>query len=328
MDKKEMVPILLPDLLDGSKIKTEYIPQAVMCEISRVLTPEIREIDHNKIMYHITGDGKQNEIIKVTTTIAEKYQLDYSSVLEVVGHYRKMMTNDSIAACFYHVYNKYLENKGKNYIITKSLSDALVKTKMTLKGKHIPTGISGYLEFRDKNIVDNDGEKIDGGFFRTFVMRGEQAIYFSYVTKGKTIGSIQIYAPKNEFINNYVKKFNYNIHDGEKEIKVGKMKYEDFEHVIVSSIIYIGNECEELKEQINHFSIKNGKRKTEAKIFTKKPYVLVGKNFKVPKVYNVDSTMRIGHFKWVWVGPMKANLELRWWREHAMNFNKDTLKGE
>jgi hypothetical protein len=330
-----MQPFLLPDYCDGSKLLFDK-------------SHNINRIDIPCLCFFAKRMDLKLSLKKEGAQIG-KYEFDFMflserEILETIYELQKIGIHPSMArefydfiimktikedlgvACFVAGYRDYLNSGKKNYIITQSLSDCFQHTKLNLKGKHLPNQLSGYLELRDKTFTDADDDKILGGlFFSIKKTEDSHTILLSHPVQSGAIAHTLLSVKDDELIKDEIQRQKF-IHYSYKEVGKKQVKSEHCEylmmyHVIMNSIIYIGHECSELDEEVNFFSSKKTKREFQENHFTRKPYIVVGRNFQMPKIFTSDSSSVMGHFKWRMGGEGRSMLKLIWWNPHTRHYN-------
>lgn len=293
-----MQEILLPDYLDGSiPTKNEYLKifKSICNYVQYIkpISPTTMSFDFKNCI---------NEEISPT------------SMLEILNY-------DASMKVFLRAYYEYRTRPNKNYVFTKEIVDALKDTKIDIKGSYLPKDFTAFLSI--PNLKDHDGDDIKGVFVRIDkdVITLGMLLLNDFNNKSYSVSHFHIYVPNDEqTIEDVICKLSYTevgvnlknksiseiteMLDSGEELEVSKIpaQYHHHIHIILNCILYVTH-TEGLKEEINSFSTKRSKKDWELKRYTQKPYLLIGRNFQVPRVYSDDEIKVRGHWRWQPHGP-------------------------
>jgi len=323
-----MQQILIPDYLDGSA-KTNRVDIQGLSVIAS-LYEAITEVSDTQLNIN---NLKLKEI-------SEKIGID-------LFPYINILEKDSSVKTFLRAYKGYRENNGGNYIFSKDLTKALKYTKLDIKLKLLPKKFNGFLHL--PNIKDYDGDTVKGVFVH-ISDRFTPSIFLGVLVENKYTRKLSVShlnIPLNEkdnTIENIIKKYKHvslipsegMSPDNPIFIKVEEQgKYTSHFKTIFNAIIYIHN-SEKLVERLNEFSPKKSKRLTQKKIYTEKPFYLIGEDFNLPKVYTTSEIKVRGHFRWqpyganrlkrklIYIEPYKKELNLTHHSDiHYLHTNPD-----
>lgn len=302
-----MQRLMMPDYLDGSALYYKdgelEITYAILWELAIYVSTN----------YHTETRSDKDIIFKdILGKIISRFKNVTVSEYDVLYVY-----NEYIVKSNFHLVVKTLalyflieDKKKKNFIICKTLSDSFSQISVNIKGKHLKESV-GYIEFRDQTINNIAGLYWLAGLF--FVVHKEDLVN----TVTITFFCKRNRDNKNKNCTQFILRFkdDDNIHD--------KIKIENAANIynlILNTIIYITHGCEELESIVNDFSPNKSRRQTEERFYTKKPYLLVGRNFQAPKFYAQSESPVRGHFKWRLCGPEQSELKLIWWNAHSRHY--------
>lgn len=316
-----MREFILPDYLDRTKIsKNESIDA-----ISRIcgITKYMRII--NETLVKIEFGDKIPEIDGVPLT----------SFVELISR-------DESLSIFLRSYKGYLENKGKNYIIEKNLTEALIDTKLDLKVKYLPKNFTAFFDF--KNLEDHDGDIIKGVFV-DIIETSTHNLCMGFLALNKELNTYTIshlnipLEDGEESIEKVIKKHKEivqtisdedmeKIKNGEfvsnlKSVKkvIEEANYHKHIKAVFNAILYIINSSELLIEEENIFSNKRNKSDGQKKIFTQKKFIVLGKNFSLPREYTCGQVGVKGHFRWQPYGPERSFIKHIYIMPHTRNYS-------
>ena len=306
-----MQKIILPDILDKS-VTTKNASLEALVYISS-FARYLKIIGNTEILVNISQD----------TGISNERFLDE-------------LQRDESMKVYLRAYHDYITYPNKNYIISRNLAKALSETKVDVKGKYLPKKFNGFIEI--EGLLDRDGDEIKGIFVsiqNDFLAMGYLTYNFANKTYG--IGHANYDLPKEEeLIEEKIKQFRHvdrgsNFRDKSREEIMSLLdkgvtpdtvytpsEYDPFLSTIINSLLYI-NSCQDLNESLNVFSKKKSKLEGEIKNFTRKPFVLLGKDFVYPKVYSDSEVVVRGHWRWQPYGPQWSLIKHIYIQPHFRN---------
>jgi hypothetical protein len=316
-------PSILPDYLDRSKkSKNDYLN---IISINSQLVKYATVVDRVSMDINL---GPENPVF------------DGVSLRQVLP----LLSGDESFKIYMKAYKGYLDNKGNNYIVSNSLREALLNTKLDIKCSFLPKNFSAYIQ--TNNLFDQEGEEIKGVFVDITDKYGP-SFYMGFITfnremKTYSVGHLNIpLEDKDKSIKEIVETYKtvyrgltpevyeklYGNIKGFQKQEDGlafstKTKYHDYLHIIFNVILYIHYHNEPFEIKTNNFSSKTSKYVAQTKIYTTKPYILLGENFRKPKEYTCGEVGVSGHFRWQPYGPSKSLLKHIYIKPHTRNYNK------
>ena len=307
-----MQKIIFPDYMDGSAV-----PNNLGIEAFRQLT---------NICKYVTDippgdDNAKPGMFALTRDAWKVYE----------NKFLQDLSEDDAMITFLRTYKDYIANK-KNYIVSKNLCKALKATSSVVKTSYFPDNFQAYIEI--PNLLDKVGDQIIGFFVSIVNKYGERRMYTSYITynsdtkeyaPGYLNFELDLYENMKDLVESYSyieRHVNKTDMSSAKEI-VMKSEYSEYIHVLMNAILYINN-SKDLSLNVNQFAKKRSKFETQKKIYTSKPFCVVGSNIFLPRVYQVDSTMVSGHFRWQPHGPGRSLLKHIYIDPHPRHYNKET----
>lgn len=289
---------ILPDYLDGSATtKNEYLK--VFKSICRYIQ-YIKPISPTQMSFDFKNCFNEEIAPEEMLSI-----LDYDASLKV----------------FLRSYYEYRTRPHHNYVFSKEIVNAFADTKLDIKGNYLPKDFTAFMDVR--GLKDQDGDDIKGVFVRI----DKEVITLGMLTlsscnkKSYSVSHFHILVPTgDQTVEDIICQLNYtevgtnlknksvseitSILDSGASLEISKekAKYHNHIHVILNCILYVTH-SEGLKEELNSFSTKKSKREGEIKNHTQKPYIFVGRDFKVPRVYSDEEINVRGHWRWQPHGP-------------------------
>lgn len=274
MAKRSMQPLMFPDWFDGNKT-----PKTLEEEIA----VSVLSLHHLVVQPHYDRIG--------TLQLEEEYLYDNPEVSGAYGALNKLIKTDSTFKSLMGVHNEYKENP-KNYIVSKELTKALKRTKLDIKKKHIPRQFRGYLEV--PNIEDQYGDQIRGAFISSKTWdSGHQVLSIGYVVNPSLMvyGFIRLplYDYDDETSLEDIFKDYHSVITRPNEDKSAVITektdsvFSEGPKTLVNTMLYITASNADLVEEVNQFDKKKSKKVVQEKLYTKKPYTFVGRNFQMPR---------------------------------------------
>lgn len=322
-----MQHFILPDYLDGTKINKENIHLFNLYLCSQ-LTDYMKCL--SEVQVEIVFDKDENPIVE---------GFPIANLLPLIRH-------DESMKVFLRALKGYKENPSKNYIFTKELTNSLKETKLDIKTKYLPDNFSGFIEM--KGLLDHEGEEIKG-FFIDIQNNDKKFIYMGFISYNRdnrnyNISHLNIPLENNDkSIRELIGEYQYVCRGINKKAvdkvlggdtlnqdlifdeKKQRGEYYDHFHAIFNALVYIANPQENMDEDINIFRGKAKKIATQKKIYTPKKFILLGKNFKMPKEYRCGEVGVTGHWRWQPYGPQNSLLKRIFIKPYIRNYtNKYT----
>lgn len=244
----------------------------------------------------------------------ESFYTQYPELIQEWDTFQYLVKKDEGFKKLVVGYKYYLEDP-KNYVISKSLKEALRKTKQNIKIKHMPDYFNGYLEI--PNLLDEDNSLVAGIFASIRPLENEERILnISTVTniKSPQVGYLTLDlsdCPPDTSMEDLVKNHTRLVTKANKEKTIiikteEETVFHECTKVILNTIMYITSSNAELVNEINQFSSKPSKYTAQKKIYTPKPYIFVGKNFQMPRRgggIKCGEFPVSGHWRWQPHGP-------------------------
>lgn len=319
-----MQNFILPDFLDGTKIPKNKNLEAIskICNITKymkILNDTLIKIDFGDHVPYIEG-------------------VPASDFVEIIN-------KDESLLVFLRAYKEYLEKDSKNFIFEKDLVKALIDTNLDVKVKYLPKNFTAFIDL--KNLRDQDGDLIQGIFvdIRTkptpYLCLGFLAL--KEELQAYTISHLNIPLENDEdsiekIIKNYKEVINSFSEEDFEKLKSGEAvsnlnsikkvldeaNYHSHIKAIFNALIYINNT--EYKIEKNIFANKKSKKETQEKIYTKKDFIIFGKDFSLPKEYTCGTVGVSGHFRWQPYGPNRSLLKHIFIKPHTRNYGTNDVR--
>jgi hypothetical protein len=316
-----MQNFILPDFLDGTKIPKNQNLEAIskICSITsymKIINDTLIKIDFGDHIPFIDG-------------------IPASDFVEIIN-------KDESLLVFLRAYKEYLEKDSKNFIFEKNLVKALVGTNLDVKVKYLPKNFTAFIDL--KNLRDQDGDIIQGVFVdirnkpTSYLCLGFLAL--KEELKAYTISHLNIPLGDDEdSIEKIIKNHKEIIHSfseedfeklksGEKVSNLNSIKkvldeatYHDHIKAIFNALIYVNNT--EFKIERNNFSSKKSKKEAQEKIYTKKDFIIFGRDYSLPKEFTCGVVGVSGHFRWQPYGPNRSLLKHIFIKPHTRNYGNN-----
>lgn len=316
-----MQQFILPDYLDGTKSSKNFHLQSIaMC--SRLID-YMQIVDEVKVAIDF---GKENPYVNGIP----------------LREFLPFVNQDESMKIFLRTYKAYADRDSGNYLVTKNLSKALSETKLDIKCSFLPKEFTAFLDIKD--LYDHDGDHIQGVFI-DITQDPIPAVYLACIGLNEeldiyTVSHLNVPLEQDKSLSEVITKHKEvssvltdeqvkKIKDGEILDVIGNMKKEETQadyhqhlHTIFNTILYITHGSENFVVEQNEFSKKVSKQSTQRKIYTPKKFVVLGKNFSLPKEYTCGEVGVSGHWRWQPYGPQRSLIKHIYIKPHTRNYNK------
>lgn len=306
MSNKRKQPFLIPDYFDGTRPYKDIKPINI-CK----LLPLCKHMEEQNSSFSYELKKPSLDVVMNNPELVDLWKT-FQAIAKVDEGFRQLVFS-------YYLYLK----KPKNYVVSKPLSEALARTKQDIKVKHLPDTFSAYVEI--PNIYDEDGDKIIGSFVNIVVnTEGYRFLQIAYVSDIEKMisGFLMIPLKKLEendsladVINGCSRKVTKPSADG-KSIVIEEDSFSTLDSgakIIINAVLYITCSNADLVNEINTFDSKPSKYNIQKKIYTPKPYTVVGRNFQMPRIssgFKCGEFAVTGHWRWCPCGP--GRLQHKW----------------